>query len=112
MVGEKLIKIMVRRITIANLAAPEASGAIGSHDHATHATATVPAIATPSQPIEVQRQARDERDERRGHSGNDLELRGHRLGDDVSEVGAGHQSEQQVTGEARQVHTAQQVPDD
>ncbi len=66
----------------------------------------------PSESIQVQRQARDESDERRGHPRNDLELGGHRLRDDVSEVGARDEPEEQVAGEPRQVNPSQQFADD
>ena len=82
MVGEKLTTVMVSSSTMASLARPAASGAIGSHGHRSHAASggadhgdrrivavSLRDVRQPSaESIEVQRQPGDERDERRRDS--------------------------------------------
>ena len=47
-VGEKLTTMTTSSAIIASFATPVASGAIGSHGHASHATTNSPTIATPA----------------------------------------------------------------
>ena len=67
---------------------------------------------TRPQALDAECQARDERDERRRDPGDDLQLCGHRLGNEIAKVGSDEDAEEEIPRQTRESEASQDIAQD